>query len=148
GTGASNWKIAAADLRRVPDSRFQGAFADDRVLPAGFAGRRPTRLLFRQHLQFARQAEMGNGSAIAARSGPRSSSANFPGARARKRSGISQTRRLFGVCRRLGTLRRKPWRGSGLVQGSVLEIWETDLRDVARGAAGGRHRNAFNELEP
>ena len=58
-------------LPRLPygvcaDSRFQGAFADDGLLSAGFAGGGTAGMLFREHLQPARAPEVGDGSAVAA----------------------------------------------------------------------------------
>ena len=55
---------------------------------------------------------------------------------------------LHGLRRRLGALRREPRRArSGLYKDPVLEVRPAHLRDVARGAAGGRHRHARQGLD-
>ena len=64
-----------------------------------------------------------------------------------ERAGVPQARRLHGVRRRLGPLRRRPERGDGSLQGSLLEIRPAHLRNVARDPARGRHRHAFAGLD-
>src|SRR5262249_18478522 len=140
-------KVAATAIWRLPDSGFQGAVANDRLLSAGFACCRTPWLLFREHLQFARAAEVGDGSALAPRSGPRASFAAFAGAGDGERAGVSQARRLLRICRGLGVVFRESRRRVGIAERSILEIRATDLRDVAGGAAGRRYGNALDGLE-
>ena len=55
--------------------------------------------------------------------------------------------RLHGLCRRLGALYRVAVEGDGLLHRPVFGHGPSQQRDVARGAACGRHRHPFEGLE-
>ena len=101
---------------------FQSAVANDRLLPRWFAGSRPTWLLLREHLQSPRAAEVGDGSAITARSCARASFADFARAGDGRRAGIPEACRVFGVRRRLGAVLGKPRRRTRIAERPVFEI--------------------------
>ncbi len=84
-------------LPRLPHGVIQGAFANDCLLSAGLERRRAPGFVFREHLQFACAAEMGDGVAFAARSRSRASFAICVGAGTGKCSGIPQVHRILGL---------------------------------------------------
>src|SRR2546430_17521612 len=89
---------------------------------------------------------MGDGSPAPARICSRTSLADFLGPGTGGAAGIPKARWLLGVCRRLGSVFGEPWRRARHVQGSVLEIWAAQLRNVARRAARRGYRNALHGL--
>ena len=131
--------------RAMPDATR--AVADDGVLRAGRARRRPARQHVREHLQARRAAEVGDGGADAARGGARASSADCARAGARGPAGVPEEHELHGVRRRLGALRREPRRRDGLLSRSVREVRPAHLRHVARRPARRRHRAALDGLD-
>ena len=131
----------------LPRARRHRAVADDGLLRAGLAHRRPPGQHVREHLQARRAAEVGDGGADAARGGARPSPADRARAGAAGPAGVPQEHELHRVRRGLGALRGEPRRRDGLLPGSVLEVRPAHLRDVARRPPRRRHRPALDGLD-
>ena len=138
---------AAHALRSAADSRRVGARHDDRVLQRARARRAPRRLLLREPLQARGTADLRDPGADDPRGRPGPSPADRARAGTRLAAEVPPRLRGHRLRRGLGALQREPRRGNGPVRRPVRQVRPADLRDVARGPAGGGHRHAPQALD-
>ena len=134
---------AAAAVRRRSDPDGARARHDDRVLLARRARRLARRLVLREPVPARPAPDLRDDGALAARVGPGPPPADRARARAARAAGVPpRVAGVHRVRRRLGALRRVARRRDGPVRRSEVAVRRADVRDVARGAAGRRHRDA------
>ena len=104
-------------------------------------------LLLRQPLQARGAADVRDPGAVDPRGRARASPADRARAGAGRAAEVPPQLRAHGLRRRLGPVQREPRRGNGPVRRPLRQVRPADLRDVARRAAGRRHRHAPQGLD-
>ena len=144
-------RAAAAEAVRPPaedgfrhprDSRRERADHDHGLLPAAVTRRLAARQFLRESLQARDAADVGNRGAHGARGRARPSPADRAVVRAARDCRNSAAMRATRHSSRVGRCTGEPRLRARPLQGRLLEVRPAELRHVARGAPGGRHRHA------